>query len=82
MLSPGGEVPWAAVWSGVTALVPLLLTGVRHHPPGRTDKNLCRCFGAPACRVFPDHLMISNALPQGRLPRRAAPQGATRSRCS
>ena len=34
----------------VTALVPLLLTGVRHHPPGRTDKNLCRCFGAPACR--------------------------------
>jgi hypothetical protein len=33
-------------------LVPLLLTGVRHHPPGRTDKNLCRCFGAPACRVF------------------------------
>ena len=33
--------------------VPLLLTGVRHHPPGRTDKNLCRCFGAPARRVFP-----------------------------
>ena len=31
-----------------TALVPLLLTGVRHNPPGRTDKNLCRCFGAPA----------------------------------
>ena len=27
--------------------VPLLLTGVRLHPPGRTDKNLCRCFGAP-----------------------------------
>ena len=43
--------------AGVTALVPLLLTGVRHHPPGRTDKNLCRCFGAPACRVFPDHLI-------------------------
>ena len=19
---------------------------------GRTDKNLCRCFGAPACRVL------------------------------
>ena len=36
-------------------LVPLLWTGVRHHPPGRTDKNLCRCFGAPACRVFPNH---------------------------
>ena len=31
--------------------VPLLLTGVRHHPPGRTDKNLCRCFGAPVRRV-------------------------------
>jgi hypothetical protein len=28
------------------------LTGVRHHPSRRTDKNLCRCFGAPACRVF------------------------------
>ena len=40
----------------VTALVPLLLTGVRLHPPGRTDKHLCRCFGAPARRVFPDHL--------------------------
>jgi hypothetical protein len=25
----------------------------RLHPPGRTDKNLCRCFGAPARRVFP-----------------------------
>ena len=24
---------------------------------GRTDKNLCRCFGAPACRVSPDHLI-------------------------
>ena len=24
---------------------------------GRTDKNLCRCFGAPARRVFPDHLI-------------------------
>ena len=29
---------------------------------GRTDKNLCRCFGAPACRVFPDHLIITNIL--------------------
>ena len=26
---------------------------------GRTDKNLCRCFGAPARRVFPDHLITS-----------------------
>ena len=36
----------------VTALVPLLLTGVRHHPPGRTDKNatplpMFRCPGLP-----------------------------------
>ena len=38
-------------------LVPLLLTGVRLHPPGRTDNNLCRCFGAPARRVSPDHLI-------------------------
>ena len=22
-----------------------------------SDKNLCRCFGAPARRVFPDHLI-------------------------
>ena len=43
---------------------PLLLTGVLLHPPGRTDKNLCRCFGAPATharrphgRVFSDHLI-------------------------
>ena len=35
----------------------LVRTGVRLHPPGRTDKNLCRCFGAPARRVFPDHLI-------------------------
>ena len=34
-------------------LVPLLWTGV----PTRHDKNICRCFGAPACRVFPDHLI-------------------------
>jgi hypothetical protein len=27
------------------------------HPPGQSDKNLCRCFGAPARRVFPDHLI-------------------------
>ena len=47
----------------VTALVPLLLTGVRHHPPGRTDKNLCRCFGAPACRVSPDHLIRPESAP-------------------
>ena len=53
--SPGGwgpSTPRAPSRVSVN-LVPLLLTGVRHHPPGRTDKNLCRCFGAPACRVFP-----------------------------
>ena len=38
-------------------LVPLLLTGVSLHPPWRTDKNLCRCFGAPVRRVLPDHLI-------------------------
>ena len=62
----------------VTALVPLLLTGVRHHPPGRTDKNLCRCFGAPACRrVFPDHLITylprSTQLPPPPPPQPRAP---------
>ena len=41
--------------------VPLLLTGVRHHPPGRTDKLFCRCFGAPARRVFPDHPILESA---------------------
>ena len=48
--------------ASVNLLVPLLLTGVRHHPPGRTDKNLCRCFGAPACRIFPDHLITLGQL--------------------
>ena len=53
-------------------LVPLLLTGVPLSPgtQGRTDKNLCRCFGAPARRVFPDHLITWSAgtrgLPQVR----------------
>jgi hypothetical protein len=37
------------------------LTGVRLHPPGRTDKNLCRCFGAPARRVSPDLQMVRAA---------------------
>ena len=38
--------------------VPLLLTAAFDTiRPGGTDKNLCRCFGAPACRVFPDHLI-------------------------
>ena len=46
----GGSLEAAAQRASVN-LVPLLLTGVRLHPPGRTDKNLCRCFGAPARRV-------------------------------
>ena len=37
---------------GPLSLVPLLLTGVRHHPPGRTDKNLCRCFPVPRLAGF------------------------------
>ena len=57
-LTGGGVAHWAAVWSTRITPVPLL-TGVRHHPPGRTDQNLCRCFGAPARRVFPDHLIMS-----------------------
>ena len=49
---------WAAAYKSARITpVPLLLTGVRHYPPGRTDKNLCRCFGAPVRRVFPDHLI-------------------------
>ena len=61
-MSRRAEWPLGRRLERVTALVPLLLTGVRHHPPGRTDKNLCRCFGAPARRVFPDHLITSNSL--------------------
>ena len=33
------------------------MKAIRLHPPGRTDKKLCRCFGAPVRRVFPDHLI-------------------------
>ena len=32
--SPGGGVPWAAALGASVNLVPLLWTGVRHHPPG------------------------------------------------
>ena len=44
----------------VTALVPLLLTGVRHNPPRpggptRTSAAMFRCPGLR--RVFPDHLI-------------------------
>ena len=46
----GGSPPRPPPRASVN-LVPLLWTGVQHHPPGRTDKNLCRCFGAPACRI-------------------------------
>ena len=52
--SPGGVTHWAAVYRVNVNLVPLLLTGVRLHPPGRTDENLCRCFGAPATHAYDD----------------------------
>jgi hypothetical protein len=53
---PGGGVPRGRRSDRASVnLVPLLLTGVRLHPPGRTDKKLCRCFGAPVRRGFPDH---------------------------
>ena len=66
LLSHGGlpSVSCVTHYSFVASvnLVPLLLTGVSLHPPapkgGPTSKNLCRCFGAPARRVFPDHLII------------------------
>ena len=47
-LTGGGVAHWAAVWSTRITPVPLL-TGVRHHPPGRTDQNLpmLRCPGSP-----------------------------------
>ena len=55
---PGGGVPRGRrPEQALSYIVPLLLTGARLHPPGRTDKHLCRCFGAPARRVFPDHLI-------------------------
>ena len=38
-----------------STVVPLLWTGV----PTRHDKNICRCFGAPACRVFSNDLITS-----------------------
>ena len=34
-------------------LSPLLLTGVRHHPPGRTDKNLSADVSVPRLAGFP-----------------------------
>ena len=49
------------------------MTGVRLHPPGRTDKNLCRCFGAPARRVFPDHLITYFCRSFGAPARRVSP---------
>ena len=58
--SPGGVTPIGPPSLRVSVnLVPLLLTGVRLHPTGRTDKNLCRCFGAPGRRVFADQLSAS-----------------------
>ena len=53
---------WLAVACEISVdayLLTFLLTGARHHISARadTDKIFCRCFGAPACRVFPDHLI-------------------------
>ena len=63
-------------------LVPLLLTGVRLHPPGRTDKNLCRCFGAPGCRIFPDHLItLASRVPSLLIPPLAKLLPLARSGC-
>ena len=53
----GIEKGWPG-WYVPSLIVPLLWTGIRHHPPGRTNKIFCRCFGAQACRGFPDHLII------------------------
>ena len=68
--SPGGfSLITLNTYLLTTYLLLRLLTGVRHHPPGRTDQNLCRCFGAPAvaCRVFPDHLITTSTVPPLRV---------------
>ena len=53
--------PEFAATPGVAARGPKRLTYFTYllspGTQGRTDKNLCRCFGAPARRVFPDHLI-------------------------
>ena len=36
----------------MTALVPLLLAGVRHHPPGRTDKKTFSDVSVPRLAGF------------------------------
>jgi hypothetical protein len=68
----GVLVAWDTTTLGVVTIgkgarIPLLLTGVQQSPgtQGRTDKNLCRCFGAPARRVFPDHLITRFRDPAG-----------------
>ena len=45
--------------SRVLRIPPYLCCGpaFRHHPLRRTDKILCRCFGAPVRQAFPDHLI-------------------------
>ena len=48
------EAPTFMEWS--TMVVPSYPEG-GSHTYLLTDKNLCRCFGAPARRVFPDHLI-------------------------
>ena len=64
-LSPRRTVPVATALSAACHASKYLLSTTavdRRFTPspgtqGRTDKNLCRCFGAPARRVFPDHLI-------------------------
>jgi len=64
-------------------LVPLLWTGVRLNPPGWTDKNLCRCFGAPARRIFPHHpIRVRDCRSLFCLPRDWPTRASSRSRAA
>ena len=45
---------------------------------GRTDKNLCRCFGAPARRVFPDHLITQAGFSESGEVSPVCPQAITK----
>ena len=54
VLSPGGvSGPLGRRLERVTALVPLLLTGVRHHPPGRAYRLTYRQELRPGLPGFP-----------------------------
>ena len=81
MLSPGGVAPGPP--SGAGDRPRTTAVDRRSTPSARaTDKNLCRCFGAAACRVFPYHLITSRgecAHVRSILPRAAT---ALRQQCS